>query len=420
MNQQIATSEQVTMEWRVEKLKDVLQKTSSIDPRKNPEIEFDYIDVSSVSRTTFSIQETTRMKGVEAPSRARRHVKSGDVIFATIRPTLQRVAIVPDNLDEQVCSTGYFILRPKPELYNRFVYYYLFTESFMSEMERRQKGASYPAVNDGDIRDQVICFPPLPEQKRIVAILDEVFAGISQAVANAEKNLANARELFESYLNNVFTQKGDGWVEESMEAACNLITCGVAATPKYVDEDTGVPFLSAQNVKNGEVTLHKFRHISKELHTSLTKKNKPQRGDILYSRVGAGFGDAAVVEHTFDFSVYVSLTLIKPKSEKLNNYFLKYYLNSPVIKSLAKSSITSSGVPNLNVKTVRQFQVSYPSLQKQKVLVNEIDLIRDKVSVLQKIHKKKLSALHELKQSILQKAFTGELIAETSLKAANG
>ncbi len=402
--------------WRIELLKDVLQKTTSVDPRKTPDDEFEYIDVSSVSRTTFSIDKTTRLRGIDAPSRARRHVKSGDVLFATIRPTLQRVAIVPDNLDGQVCSTGYFILRPKAEVDNRFLYYYLFTDSFMSEMERRQKGASYPAVNDGDVREQIITFPVVAEQKRIVAILDEAFAGISQAVANAEKNLANARELFESYLNNVFTQKGDGWVEESMESACSLITCGVAATPTYVDEDTGVPFLSAQNVKSGEVTLHKFRYISTELHKNLTKKNKPQRGDVLYSRVGAGFGEAAVVEHTFDFSVYVSLTLIKPKPEKLNNYFLKYYLNSPVIKSLAKSSITSSGVPNLNVKTVRQFQVSYPSMQKQKALVNEINIMNEKVSVLQKIYEKKLTVLIELKQSILQKAFNGELTVDTNLR----
>ena len=99
------------------------------------------------------------------------------------------------------------------------------------------------------------------------------------------------------------------------------------------------------------------------------------KGDILYSRVGAKFEEAGVVEHDFDFSVYVSLTLIRPIAEKINNYFFKYYLNSPIVKGLAKKSISSSGVPNLNVNDVREFPVKYPSLAMQKQIVNQIETI---------------------------------------------
>ena len=165
----------------------------------------------------------------------------------------------------------------------------------------------------------------------------------------------------------------EDWKEIKMVDACEILTCGVASTPKYVDENVGVPFLSAQNVKNGEIVLDKYKHISQEFHEHLTKKNKPQKGDILYSRVGAKYGEAGVVEHDFEFSVYVSVTLMRPKPELFNNYYFKYYLNSPRIKELAKRSIQSSGVPNLNVKVVREFPVPIPPLEEQKQIVAILD-----------------------------------------------
>ena len=181
--------------WQTKTLGEVLQKTETVNPLQSPQAEFDYIDVSSVSNSTFQIEATQRLKGKDAPSRARKLVRANDIVFATIRPTLQRIAVVPENLDKQVCSTGYFVLRPKPELDHRFVFYSLFTENFMGQMASLQKGASYPAVTDGDVKAQVIPVPPLPEQQRIVGILDEAFDGIATAKANAEKNLQNARAL---------------------------------------------------------------------------------------------------------------------------------------------------------------------------------------------------------------------------------
>lgn len=206
--------------WETKFLADVLQKTETVNPQQAPESEFDYVDVSSVSNSTFQIEVTQRLKGKDAPSRARKLVRTNDVLFATIRPTLQRIAIVPENLDRQFCSTGYFVLRAKPEIHHRYLFYSLFTENFNTQMTALQKGASYPAVTDGEVRSQVISFPPLPEQHRIVAILDEAFDGIATAKANAEKNLQNAREIFNSILESVFTQRGAGWVDRTLAQVC--------------------------------------------------------------------------------------------------------------------------------------------------------------------------------------------------------
>lgn len=274
------------------------------------------------------------------------------------------------------------------------------------------KGSGRPSLVKTDLLKVVMPIPPISEQKEIVAILDKAFESIDKVKANIEKNIENAKELFQSKLNEIFSQKGDGWETEKMVNMCSILTCGVASTPKYVDKSIGVPFLSAQNVRNGKIVLNKYKYISQEFHKHLTKKNNPQKGDILYSRVGAKFGEAGVVEHDFEFSVYVSVTLIRPIKEKLNNYFFKHYLNSPVIKKLAKKSVKSSGVPNLNVKTVREFPVHFPTINKQVQIVDEIEkLEKTQLEIISK-YEQKLNSLEELKKSILQKAFNGELTAK--------
>ena len=391
--------------WQTKTLGEVLQKTETVNPLQSPQAEFDYIDVSSVSNSTFQIEATQRLKGKDAPSRARKLVRANDIVFATIRPTLQRIAVVPENLDKQVCSTGYFVLRPKPGIDHRFVFYSLFTEDFAAQMECLQKGASYPAVTDGDVKAQVIPVPPLPEQRRIVGILDESFDGIATVKANAEKNLQNARALFESHLQSVFTQRGPGWVETKLDDVTDLITCGVAKRPDYVPE--GIPFLSAKNVKNGQVIWSGHQYVSEESHRALTKHNKPKIGDILYTRVGS-YGEAAIIDRDVEFSIFVSLTLIKPKPVVLNS-FLKHYLNSSAVKELAADSITGSGVGNLNVGTVREFPIHLPPLPEQRSIVSQLDDMREETQRLARLYERKLVALDDLKKSLLHQAFSGAL-----------
>ena len=182
--------------WKKATLGDVIEQASSVDPRKEPKKQFTYIDVSSVSNLSFKIESPQILMGEEAPSRARRLIQKDDVLFATVRPTLKRIAIVPPEYDGQVCSTGYFVFRLKPFLDPRFLYYFLLTDIFMEQMELLQTGASYPAVNDSQVKEQTIFYPSLSEQKRIVEILDEAFGGIAKATAKAQRNLANAQELF--------------------------------------------------------------------------------------------------------------------------------------------------------------------------------------------------------------------------------
>jgi len=341
-------------------------------------------------------------------------VLPGDCLLSRLPDPVGRAALIPKTDEKMITAVDCTIMRFKKDILPEWFIYYSLSPEYQSEINKAVTGATRQRISRSNLGLVEIPAPPVSDQRRLISIFNGVFEKAAKAKENAEKNLQNSRELFESYLQGVFANLGDGWEEEKMVDVCSIITCGVASTPKYVDKTVGIPFLSAQNVRNGEVVLDKYRYISKEFHEKLTKKNKPSKGDILYSRVGAKFGEAGVVEHDFDFSVYVSLTLIRPIAEKINNYFFKYYLNSPFVKSLAKKSISSSGVPNLNVNDVREFPVKYPSLAKQKQIVNQIEILLAETKKLEAIYQKKLVYLEELKKSILQKAFNGELVGARS------
>jgi type I restriction enzyme S subunit len=193
-------------DWEVKTLGEVLIKTETIDPTKKPKEEFIYLDVSSVNKETKEIENATVLLGKDAPSRARKLVRTNDVIFATVRPTHSRVALITEEYDEQVCSTGYFVLRAKEFLSNNLVYYFLLTYSFNKQMEKLQKGASYPAVTDSEVKGIYIPFPKsLNEQKGIVQKLDALSLEIKKLEAIYQQKINDLEELKKSVLQKAFS-----------------------------------------------------------------------------------------------------------------------------------------------------------------------------------------------------------------------
>jgi type I restriction enzyme S subunit len=195
------------------------------------------------------------------------------------------------------------------------------------------------------------------------------------------------------------------WDVVPFQEATHLITCGLAATPTYVPESMGKPFLSAQNVRNGRVVFDNHKFISPELFEQITRHNKPRRGDLLYTRVGAGIGEAGIVESDVEFGIYVSLTLIKTDSRKLHNGFATYLLNSPRYRTLAKNGqFAGGGVQNLNVEVVRQFSIPLPSLDEQRAIATALSDVDALLGALDRLIAKK----RDLKQAAMQQLLTGQ------------
>ena len=193
-------------DWEEKTLGEVLVKTETTDPTKKPKEEFIYLDVSSVNKETKEIESATVLLGKDAPSRARKLVRTNDVIFATVRPTHSRVALITEEYNEQVCSTGYFVLRAKEFLSNNLVFYFLLTYSFNKQMEKLQKGASYPAVTDSEVKGIYIPFPKsLKEQNKIVQKLDALSTETKKLEAIYNQKINDLEELKKSVLQKAFS-----------------------------------------------------------------------------------------------------------------------------------------------------------------------------------------------------------------------
>ena len=317
------------------------------------------------------------------------------------------VPVVPEHLDKQVCSTGYFVLRPKPEIDHRFVFYSLFTENFMGQMESLQKGASYPAVTDGEVKAQLIPVPPLPEQQRIVGILDEAFEGLATAKANTEKNLHNARALFESHLQSVFA---NAWRSSELVTLSDLasdITDGDHLPPPK--SPTGVPFITIGNIVKDtrKIDFADTFMVPQAYFNRLKANKKPKKGDVLYTVTGS-FGIPVIVSESVKFCFQRHIGLIRPKPET-SSAWLYYLLLSPQVFKQANDGATGAAQKTVSLKLLRSFEVPKVTLKQQQEAVTKLDTLSAETQRLESIYQQKLAALDALKKSLLHQAFSGQL-----------
>ena len=195
----------------------------------------------------------------------------------------------------------------------------------------------------------------------------------------------------------------EDWECSDFKSVTDLITCGIAATPRYVSESQGYPFLSSSNVKEGRILWDNYKWIDGNLHKQLYLNNPPLKGDILYSRVGT-IGEAAVVDVEFEFSIYVSLTLIKPK-RCLASSFLKHLLNSGSYKKRAHGQVyLGGGVGNLNVEVVRDYPIVVPPLPEQEAIAEALSDADALIESLEQLLAKK----RQIKKGAMQELLTGK------------
>ncbi|WP_018865258.1 restriction endonuclease subunit S [Thioalkalivibrio sp. ARh3] len=319
----------------------------------------------------------------------------GDVLIAKITPCFENGKLgVARGLTNGVGfgSSEFVVLRPTDALDAEFLFYFLSQDSFRDAGSRVMSGAvGHKRVPKEFIQNVTVPIPPLTEQKRIVATLDEAFAGIATALANTEKNLANARELFESYLNAFFSQQGEEWEERSLADVCvNLDSKRVPIT-KSKRMPGGIPYYGASGVVDhvADYIFDEDLLLVSEDGANLLARTYP----IAFSISGKSWVNNHA--HVLRFDAIES------------QRFIEYYLNSislePYVSGMAQ--------PKLNQKALNSIKVPFPSVDQQRVVVEKLDEIASGKRQLSDIYRQKLNALSELRQSLLQKAFSGELTA---------
>ncbi|MGB1201676.1 MAG: restriction endonuclease subunit S, partial [Cognaticolwellia aestuarii] len=231
---------------------------------------------------------------------------------------------------------------------------------------------------------------------------------------NAERPMLDIKRIGKVKNSDWFYDKSHlipkGWVQADLIEITSLITCGVAKKPNYIEE--GIPFLSAQNSKPFTPNLNKIKYVSEDDFRTFTVGGGPKKGDVLYSRVGANFGEACVVPWDFDFAIYVSLTLIKPIHKFLDSEYLTIFLNSLDGVLQSRGGIMGSGIQNLNVESVRKYKILLPSIDEQTQIVRRVEELFAFADRIEQKANAALERVNNLTQSILAKAFRGELTAD--------
>ena len=296
-------------------------------------------------------------------------------------------------------DVSYFVTFDYKKYDLNFLYYLLGN----LELPKLAKGVK-PGINRNEVYSIDVQIPPLPEQQRIVAILDEAFAAIAKAKENAEKNLQNARELFESYLQSVFANPGDGWEEKKLGDIGKVSMC--KRVFKNQTTTTGdIPFY-----KIGTFGKEPNAYISKEIYDEFRKKfSFPKKGDILISASGT---IGRRVKYDGEPAYFQDSNIVwidNDEKQVLNDYLYHFY------GACNWDSTKGATISRLYNDNLKQIKIVFPkSLAEQRAIVAKLDALSAETKKLEAIYQQKVADLEELKKSILQKAFNGELVGACS------
>lgn len=304
------------------------------------------------------------------------------------------------NTKPMATNQGCKGLIPNERLNFKFLYYFL--TSAVDLLNSLGTGATFKELSAGKLKEVKIPFPPLHKQQRIVEILDEALAGIGTAKTNTEKNLQNARSLFESHLGSVFSRRDEEWIEKSLGEVCDLVDC-LHKTPTY--SESGFPMVRVTDVKPGFLNLSKTRRVDEKTYVEFSRKHTPQIGDIVFSRVGS-YGISSLVNSYEPFCLGQNTIFLIPK---INSTFAYYFLNSTTAKTQFDELVEGTTQPTISMKSIRQVRIPVPTRGTQEIIAASLDILSAETHRLETIYQQKLALLEELKKSLLHQAFTGKL-----------
>jgi len=283
----------------------------------------------------------------------------------------------------------------------RFLFYFCCSFDFQT----LNKGTTLPSLVKKDLVKIQIPIPPLTEQKQIVALLDQAFAAIDQAIANLEKNIQNAQELFQSKLNDVFSQRGEGWVERSLIETNKFIDYR-GRTPKKTE--SGIRLITAKNVRMGFLKIEPKEYIAIDNYDEWMTRGIPSKGDVLFT-TEAPLANVALLDTDEKIALAQRIITLCPNREILNGDYLAFCLQSKLLQDRILAKGTGATVTGIKSKLLKEIQIPIAPLDKQHVIVNELNSFKKHSDILNLKYISKIKNLEELKKSILQRAFNGEL-----------
>jgi type I restriction enzyme S subunit len=299
---------------------------------------------------------------------------------------------------------GWLVLR-QPKVDQDYLYHILSSDLVFDQFDRLAAGSTVRNLNIGLAKTVEIPYPPLHDQQRIVGILDEAFESIATAKANTEKNLQNAGALFESHLQSVFTQHGEGWKQKTLDEVATTFGRGKSKhRPRNEPKLYGgkFPFIQTGDIRNADHFITEYSQTYSE--AGLAQSKLWPKGTICIT-IAANIAETGILGFDACFPDSVIGVVTNPKEADVG--FVEYLLQS--FKARLQAMGKGSAQANINMGTFENERFPFPSVSEQKQIVAKLDLLRDETQRLASLYERKLAALEALKKSLLHQAFTGEL-----------
>jgi len=304
-------------------------------------------------------------------------------------------------------------IKPSDKALPLFMFYQSQAPNFLSQLENLASGTTVPIVNKSKFNSIQVAIPLIPEQHRIVAILDQAFADIEKARANAEKNLKNARELFDSYLNQVFSQRGEDWVELSLKEASIDFGRGKSKHRPRNDESLyggDYPFVQTGEVRNCNHVINNYAKTYNE--KGLAQSKLWPKGTICIT-IAANIAETGILGFDGCFPDSIIGVVVDPKVTRVS--YVEFLLQS--FRLILKAKGQGSAQDNINLGTFENMKFPFPTIKDQEEIIALLGELTTNIQRVEEVYLAKLVAIEELKKSLLQKAFSGELTKDKGIAA---
>jgi len=347
--------------------------------------------------------------GSELKTKEQQICRSGEFLVAEIDAKVGGYGIVPDELDGAIVSSHYFLFEvDRTRLDRNFLGYFIKTPDFFDQVSARGT-TNYAAIRPSHALEYQIPLPPLTEQRRIVAKINELASKIEEARCLRRKAMAEAETLLPSEISYLFSKgKENGWTTEFLRDY--MIDDCYGTSEKTSDDNSGTPIFRMGNIQSGRLDLRDLRYL--HLNDKDRAKLLLKKGDILVNRTNSAelVGKCAVfdLEGEYGFASYlIRLCLDKDRAEPR---LVASYINSPTGRAYMFSERKQmTGQANVNATKLKALPIALPSLPEQRRIVAYLDGLQAKVEVLKHLQSQSSTELDALLPSILDKAFKGEL-----------
>ena len=335
---------------------------------------------------------------------------NGDVLLAKITPCFEngKLGVASDLMNGVgFGSSEFMVIRPSTNVLPEYIYYFLDRNTFRQWARQRMTGAvGHKRVPKELVANLEVPLPPLDEQKRIVALLDEAFAGLETARTNAEANLKNAEELFVSTLDNLFSLRANKCEYVPLERHVEFVDYRGKTPTKST---SGIRLITAKNVKMGKINMEPREFMPHDLYDGWMTRGIPEEGDVLFT-TEAPLANVAQLDTNEPVVIGQRLITMKPDNSVLLSNYLKFVLMSPAVQKDIRNNGTGATVVGIKASLLKKIKIPLASsIEEQRKLGAKAEESFSGLEQLRTDFAFKVTELSNLRQSLLQKAFAGEL-----------